>query len=72
MLEILKRLRAETPTFFKNVTRFFIVIGAVGTALIASQDILPSWVAEVSPYLILAGVVGAAVAQTTAKNPDQL
>lgn len=72
MKELLKRIGTETPTFFKNVTRFFIVVGAVGTALIAAQDMLPSWVEHVSPYLILAGVVGAAVAQTTVKDPTKL
>ena len=72
MSELFKRLGAETSDFFKKVTSFFVVLGAIGTALTAAQDMLPSWVGTVSPYLILAGIVGAAVAQTTVKDPSKL
>ena len=72
MKELIKRLKLESPSFFKKVLALCVTLGAIGTAFIAGKDYLPAITQVVAPYLITAGIVGAAVAKTTVKNPEEL
>lgn len=71
MKEILKRLSAETPTFFKRLRAFGLSLTGTGTALVAIPGI-PEKLSYYAGSAIWVGAVIAAVSQLTCKSPDNL
>jgi len=69
MKTIIKRLKAETPKFFKVLRNAAISCGAVATALIASNDTLGLNLGidllQLLKYAIAVSVAVASVSQTT-------
>lgn len=59
--EIIHRVKAPTPKFFKTVRRIAITLGAVGTALLTAPVALPAAITTVAGYLVAAGLVATAV-----------
>lgn len=59
--EFINRLHAPTPDFFKLIRRVALILGAAGTALLASPVTLPAAVTAVAGYLVAAGLVATAV-----------
>ena len=59
--ELINRIMAPTPKFFKAVRRVGVVLGTVGTALLAAPVVLPAMVTTVAGYLVAAGLVATAV-----------
>ncbi len=74
MNEIIKRIMADTPTFFKRLIAIGLTIGVIGGALIephvASQ--LPDFLQKISGYMVTVGLVTAAVAKLTVKDTEVL
>src|SRR5690606_23384674 len=59
--ELISRVNAPTPTFFKTVRRVALTLGAIGTALLTAPVALPAAVTTVAGYLVAAGLVATAV-----------
>jgi hypothetical protein len=68
MKQIIERVKAPTPTFFKKLRNIGLVLTAVGATIAASPVALPILLVNVAGYLAVAGGVVSAVSQTTMKN----
>ena len=62
---VVERLQAPTPRFFKVVRNIGLVLGAVGTTILTAGTALPVIVTTIGGYMMTAGAVAAAVSQTT-------
>lgn len=73
MRTIFKRLRAETPSFFKKIIAICLSLVAMAVALEPFKDSLPPVFAEkIMPFCYIAGGVGAFFAKLTVKDPEKL
>ena len=67
-MNILERIKSPTPTFFKKLRNVGLGLIAVGGVLVSSTIALPVFAITIGQYLIVAGSVASAVAQTTVEN----
>ena len=68
MKEIVHRVQAPTPKFFKTIRAIGLTLAAVGGAVIAAPIALPVGIVSVAGYLVVAGGVLSAVSQVTLKE----
>ncbi len=68
MKEIVHRVQAPTPKFFKTIRTIGLTLAAVGGAIIAAPIALPLGLVSVAGYLVVAGGVLSAVSQVTLKE----
>jgi ABC-type xylose transport system permease subunit len=68
----MKRWKAKTPSFWKNIQKVGLAVGAIGGALLTAPISLPAAVITAAGYLVTAGAVTAAVSQLTVENPKDL
>lgn len=64
-LSIRERIASPTPKFFKKIRRIGLILGAIGTAIMASPVALPTLVTGAAGYLITAGLVASTISTTT-------
>lgn len=64
-LNLLERVKAPTPKFFRVLRSIGITVAAVGGTLLAAPVALPAIVLNVAGYLALAGTVITTVSQAT-------
>lgn len=69
-LNIVQRVKAPTPVFFKKLRLIGLAIAAAGGALVATPVVLPAIIAKVGGYLIVAGGVLSAVSQTAVNDSE--
>lgn len=73
---LLKRISAESPDFFKKITKIAVSIGAIGVAIVTAPVTfgisLPATIITAGGYMAAIGGAAAAVAKTTVKNPEEL
>ncbi len=67
---IVARIKAPTPKFFKVLRNIGLGLAATGGALIATPIALPVTVVLIGQYLVVAGTVASAVAQTVVSNEE--
>ena len=67
---IVARFNAPTPKFFKVLRNIGVGLAATGGALIATPIALPAMVVLFGQYLVVAGTVASAVAQTAVSNEE--
>lgn len=67
-MNILERIKSPTPTFFKKLRNVGLGLIAVGGVLVSSTITLPIIAITIGQYLIVAGSVASAVAQTAVEN----
>ncbi|RSK33967.1 hypothetical protein [Hymenobacter metallilatus] len=72
MQEILHRLKAPTPAFWKKVRRFGLFLGSAGTAMAAAAPVLPPWLPIAGGYCVVAGGVVVALASLTCEDTPTL
>ena len=70
-MNIIERIQAPTPTFFKKLRNIGLVIAAIGTAIISAPVSLPAAVVTAAGYLTVAGTVIGAVSQVTTADATQ-
>ncbi|ADY52429.1 hypothetical protein Pedsa_1875 [Pseudopedobacter saltans DSM 12145] len=63
-LNIVERVKAPTPKWFKIVRTIGITLTAVGSAILAAPVAIPATIVTVAGYLTLGGTIATAVAQT--------
>lgn len=71
-MNVVQRVKAPTPKFFKVLRTIGLSLAAVSAALIAAPVALPAAVVTVAGYIAVAGTVVTAVSQTAVvHNPDE-
>ncbi|MBI1836416.1 MAG: hypothetical protein HYR91_04035 [Flavobacteriia bacterium] len=70
-MKIIERLKAPTPKFFKTLRNIGLGLAATGGALLASPIALPIVIVTIGQYLIVAGTVASAVAQTAEEAEEE-
>ncbi|MCU0359759.1 MAG: hypothetical protein MUF75_03415 [Bacteroidia bacterium] len=69
-MNLLQRLQAPTPKFFKVLRTIGLSLAAAGGALLAAPIALPVGLVSLGGYLIVAGSVATAVSQAAVKGGD--
>lgn len=71
--QIIKRLRAETPSFFKKIRNIMVSCGVLGGMLISTPNIyIPSWLpANTGSMLVTVGVIGTFLTSLVTKEPTE-
>ena len=72
MGEIMNRVKAPTPKFFKVLRNIGLIMAGVGTVLLTAPISLPVAVVTVGGYLVTAGGVATAVSQITNVGDDAI
>lgn len=67
-MNLIERIQAPTPKFFKVLRTIGLTLAAVGGTIMASPLALPAAVVAIGGYLTLAGSVIGAVSQTAVDN----
>ena len=67
-MNIKQRWNAPTPKFFRILRNVGLGLAAAGAVIIASPIALPAAIVTIGGYLVVAGSVASAVAQTTVDN----
>ena len=63
-LNLVERVKAPTPKWFKIIRTIGITLTAVGGAILAAPVTIPTTIVTVAGYLALGGTIATAVAQT--------
>ncbi len=75
-LNIVQRVLAPTPSFFKKVRNTGLALTAVSASLLAAHELLPELIVKIAGYATVAGGVLSAISQTTvednAKHQEEL
>lgn len=67
-MNIIDRLKAPTPKFFKVLRNVGLGLAAAGGVLVSSPIALPTLAVTIGGYLIVAGSVATAVSQAVTEN----
>jgi len=70
-MNIVERMKAPTPKWFKVLRTIGITLASVGGAVLASPVALPAGIVTAAGYLLLGGTVVSAVAQTGVKSEEE-
>ena len=70
-MNIVERVKAPTPKWFKVLRTIGITLASVGGAVLASPVALPAGIVTAAGYLLLGGTVVSAVAQTGVKSEEE-
>jgi len=69
-LNVVERVVAPTPKWFKTLRTVGIALASVGGAIIASPVALPVGLVSVAGYLVLGGSIVSVVSQTAVKTEE--
>jgi hypothetical protein len=70
-MNVVERVKAPTPKFFRVLRTIGLSLAAVSAALIAAPVALPAAVITVAGYIAVGGTVLTAVSQTAVVNEDK-
>lgn len=65
-----KRLKKDTPPFFKKLRTIGLVVAAIGTSLVMAPVALPALITTIGGYLIVGGTVLSSVSQTAVESKN--
>jgi ABC-type xylose transport system permease subunit len=68
MKQIVSRITAPTPSFFKKLRNIGLALAAVATAIVTAPIAMPAIVVTIAGYLAVAGGVLTAVSQTAVES----
>lgn len=71
-MKLIQRIKAPTPKFFQVMRNIGLGLIAVGGVLVSSTIALPVIAISIGQYLIVAGSVASAVAQTAVVNEEAI
>lgn len=69
-LNLIERISAPTPKWFKIIRNIGIALTAVGGAILAAPVALPTTIVTIAGYVMLGGTVATAIAQTAMQTED--
>ncbi len=67
-MNIIERFKAPTPDFFKRLRNIGLSLVATGTVLVSTPIIIPASLVTFGSYLIVAGSVASAIAQSVVSD----
>lgn len=70
-MNVIKRVKAPTPKFFKVLRTIGLTLAAVGGSILAAPVALPVIITTIGGYVAVAGGVLSAVSQLTTTNDSQ-
>lgn len=70
-LNMVERVNAPTPKWFKTLRTIGIALASVGGAIIASPVALPVGLVSAAGYLVLGGSIISVVSQTAVKSEEE-
>lgn len=70
-MNLIQRVRAPTPKFFKVLRSIGLGLAAVGGTILATPIALPVVITSIGGYLAVAGSVVSAVSQVTTLNETE-
>jgi hypothetical protein len=70
-LNLVERIQAPTPKWFKKLRAIGLALAAIGGAIVAAPVALPAGLVSVAGYLGLAGGVITAVSQTAVSTEEE-
>jgi uncharacterized membrane protein HdeD (DUF308 family) len=71
-LNLIDRIQAPTPKWFRIVRSIGLIMATVGGALVASPVALPTALVSVAGYLVLCGGIISAVSQTAVQAEEEI
>jgi len=71
-LNLVQRLQAPTPKWFRTLRNIGIVLATVGGVILTSPVTLPVGIVSAAGYLVLGGSIISAVSQTGVKSEEEL
>lgn len=69
-LNLIERVKAPTPKWFKIIRTIGITLTAVGGAILASPVAIPATIVTIAGYAMLGGTVATAIAQTAMQTDN--
>ena len=69
-LNLVERVKAPTPKWFKIIRTIGITLTAVGGAILAAPVAIPATIVSIAGYAMLGGSVATAIAQTAMQTED--
>jgi ABC-type xylose transport system permease subunit len=70
-MNVIDRVKAPTPKFFKVLRNVGLAVAAAGGAILASPIALPAGIVTLGGYLVAGGSIIGAVSQTTVQDQCQ-
>ena len=70
-MNLVERVKAPTPKWFKIIRNIGIALATVGGVILASPVILPVGLVSAAGYLVLGGSIISAVSQTGVKTEEE-
>ena len=67
-MNIIERVQAPTPKFFKKIRNISLALGAIATAVSTAPIALPAIVVKLAGFLAVAGGVAGTVSQTATEG----
>ena len=71
MMNVIQRMQAPTPKFFRVLRTVGLALAAASGALLAAPVALPAGIITLAGYLTVAGSVVTAVSQTAVTNEEE-
>ena len=71
-MNLVERVKAPTPKWFKTIRNIGIVLASVGGIILASPIALPVGLVSAAGYLVLGGSIISAVSQTGVKTEEEV
>ena len=72
MSQIMDRVKAPTPKFFKVLRNIGLIMAGVGTVILTAPVALPAALVTAGGYLVTAGGVATAISQITNITDDAI
>ena len=69
-LNLVERVTAPTPKWFKIIRNIGITLTAVGGAILTAPVLLPATIVTVAGYVMLGGTIASVIAQTAMQTED--
>lgn len=69
-MNVVERVKAPTPKFFRTLRTIGLALAAIGGAILASPIALPAGLVAAAGYIALAGGVVSAISQTAVDTTD--
>lgn len=67
-MNIIERVKAPTPTFFKKLRNISLLCTALGASLLTAPVALPLLLLKIAGYVAVAGAVGSTVSQAVTSD----
>lgn len=69
-MNLVQRIKAPTPKFFKKLRTIGLGLAAIGGAILAAPVAVPAGIVTIAGYIALAGGIMTAVSQTAVDTSD--